>query len=229
MKKKAVVLVSGGLDSITVLALAKSQGFELYPLSFFYAQSHKLELEKARASLESMGINNHKIMHVDIASFGNSALTDPKIKIPKYDSVNDIKPGVPITYVPARNTIFLSFALAYAEILGAEDIFIGAHILDSGNYPDCKKEFLESFELAANIAIGGDNSNKKIRINAPLIEMTKSEIISLGHSLGVDFSNTISCYDPSEEGESCGKCLACTLRLDGFKKAGLTDSAIYIH
>ncbi|MDX1923907.1 MAG: 7-cyano-7-deazaguanine synthase QueC [Rickettsiaceae bacterium] len=227
MKKKAVVLVSGGLDSVTVLSIAKKEGYDIYPLSFLYSQRHKIELEKAAKSIASIGIENHKIIPIDLSIFGGSALTDTSIEVPTYESAASIKPHIPVTYVPARNTIFLSLASAYAEILGAHDIFIGIHALDSGNYPDCTREFIENFEKTANIGLGF-TKNYKLRIRAPLIDMNKADIISAGISNGVDFTNTISCYNPTELGQSCGKCLACTIRQDGFNQLGMKDPAEYL-
>ena len=227
MIKKAVVLVSGGLDSVTVLAITKDQGFDIYPISFLYSQKHKIELQKASESIKLLGINNHKIMEINLGLFGGSALTDPDIPVPEYSSPEDIKKEVPITYVPARNTIFLSLAAAYAQTIGAYDIFIGAHALDAGNYPDCTKEFLEHYEKTVNIGLGY-TSTKRLNIRAPLIDMTKAEIIKIGLSLGVDYSATLSCYSPSEKGESCGTCLSCTIRQEGFRRVGVKDPAIYI-
>jgi 7-cyano-7-deazaguanine synthase len=225
--KKAVILVSGGLDSATVLAIAKKERYEIYPLSFYYSQRHKVELKKAAKVIKSLNINSHKIFNIDLAAFGGSALTDNKIDVPKYSSSNDLGNDIPVTYVPARNTIFLSLALAYAETLGAYDIFIGAHSQDSANYPDCRKEFLQSYEAMANKAVGYVTDEKKITIHAPLIEMTKAEIIAKGLSLRVDYSNTISCYDATEEGISCGKCHACLVRLEGFRANNIEDPVLY--
>lgn len=225
--KKAVILVSGGLDSATVLAIAKAEGYKIYPLSFYYSQRHKVELEKAGKVIESMNIDSHKIFNIDLAAFGGSALTDNKIDVPKYDSANDIGNNVPVTYVPARNTVFLSLALAYAETLGAYDIFIGAHSQDSANYPDCREDFLKSYEIMANKAVSFTSEENKIKVHAPLINMTKAEIIAKGLTLGVDYSNTISCYDATVDGISCGKCHACLVRLDGFRANNIKDPVIY--
>lgn len=225
--KKAVILVSGGLDSATVLAIAKAEGYQIYPLSFYYSQRHKVELEKAGKVIESMNIDSHKIFNIDLAAFGGSALTDKKIDVPKYDSANDIGNNVPVTYVPARNTVFLSLALAYAETLGAYDIFIGAHSQDSANYPDCREDFLKSYEIMANKAVSFTSEENKIKVHAPLINMTKAEIIAKGLTLQVDYSNTISCYDATVDGISCGKCHACLVRLDGFRANNIKDPVIY--
>ncbi len=227
MIKKAVVLVSGGLDSVTVLSIAKSAGFQVYPISFLYSQRNKLELQKAAKSLQALDIQEHKIIEIDLSVFGKSALTDHAINVPQYNNASEITPEIPVTYVPGRNTIFLSIASAYAETLGAFDVFIGAHALDSGNYPDCTKEFLESYEKTVNLGLGFTKTSN-LRIRAPLIDMTKSEIIKLGLSLGVDYSNTISCYAPSIDEKSCGKCLACAIRQEGFRQVGVKDPAIYI-
>jgi 7-cyano-7-deazaguanine synthase len=229
MKKKAVILVSGGLDSVTVVAIAKSQDYEIFPISFNYSQRHNVELTKAKKSLEHQDISNHKIINIDLGQFGGSALTDKNIDVPTYQKSSDIGDIIPVTYVPARNTIFLSLALAYAETIGAFDIFIGAHVQDSANYPDCREEYIKSYENMANKAIGATNDGKnKINIHAPLIKMTKAEIIQAGLHLGVDYSNTISCYNATPEGLSCGKCIACLVRIAGFKENGLEDPVPYI-
>ncbi|MDX1916855.1 MAG: 7-cyano-7-deazaguanine synthase QueC [Rickettsiaceae bacterium] len=225
--KKSVVLVSGGLDSATVLAIAQNEGYEVYPISFLYSQKHKIELKKASETISLLGIATHKIMEINLGLFGGSALTDNNIEVPKYNSINDITTEVPVTYVPARNIIFLSLASAYAETIGAYDIFIGAHAIDSGNYPDCSREFLENYEKTANIGLGY-TSNNKLRVRAPLIEMSKADIIRTGIKLGVDYRATISCYSPLDTGESCGSCLSCTIRKQGFKEVGIEDPAIYI-
>lgn len=227
--KKAVVLVSGGLDSTTVVAIAKSRGFEIFPISFMYSQRHKVELDRAKESMHKMGVKNHKLMNIDLRSFGGSSLTDDSIDVKQYSDSSEIENHVTSSYVPARNTIFLSLSLAYAETIGAFDIFMGAHKQDAANYPDCRKEYLESYEKMANMALGATaDSDKKINIHAPLIEMEKSDIIKKGMELGVDYSNTISCYNPSEDSKSCGKCLSCTIRLEAFKKIGVKDPIEYI-
>lgn len=228
MKKPAVILVSGGLDSITVVAMAKDEGFDPRPISFFYNQRHQIELLKAEESLKLMGITNHKIVNIDLSSFGGSALTDKNINVPKYSSSGEIGSNIPITYVPARNTIFLSFALGYAEVIGANDIFIGAHEQDSANYPDCRKEFIKAYEEMANKAVASVEGGKnRINIQAPLINMNKSEIVKKGLELGVDYSKTISCYDATDDGLSCGSCHACLVRIDAFKENNMEDPAPY--
>jgi len=210
--KRAVILLSGGLDSATCFAIAKSEGFECYTLGFDYGQRHKHEIECAKKLSQ-----NHKI--ITIPNFGGSALVDDKIAVPK----GGLEAGIPITYVPARNTIFLSFALGYAEVVGASDIFIGVNALDYSGYPDCRPEFINAFQQMANLGTKAGNFN----INTPLINLTKAEIIALGIKLGVDYSQTTSCYDPSVEGKACGLCDACRLRLKGFAEAGFKDPILY--
>ena len=225
MTKKAIILLSGGLDSATVLAIAKDLGYENYALSFAYGQRHKIELESADRVAREYQVAQHKIAEIDLRIFGHSALTD-EIDVPKDRDVEN-NDDVPITYVPARNTIFLSYCLAYAEVIGAYDIFIGANAVDYSGYPDCRPQFIEAFEnLANNATIAKD----KFKIHAPLIKMGKDEIITKGLELGVDYSQTHSCYDPIiENGKviSCGKCDSCILRLEGFRKAGKKDSIEY--
>ena len=224
---KAVVLLSGGLDSTTVLAIAKQQGFAVYALSFDYGQTHKIELEFARRVAEKLGVAGHAIIKVDLRSFGGSALTSDT-PIPKNRSAEAIGQGVPITYGPARNTVFLSLALAYAETLVATDIFLGVNALDYSGYPDCRPEFIQAFERLANLATKmSTEDGKRIRIHTPLIAMTKREIIETGLNLGVDYGLTNTCYDPLPSGEACGACDACLLRLKGFAEAGIADPAHY--
>lgn len=226
-KPKAVVLLSGGLDSTTTLAIAKSQGFDVYALSFRYGQRHKVELEAARQTARYFQAAKHLIMDIDLRLFGGSALTD-NIEVPKNRQAGEINKAIPVTYVPARNTIFLSFALAWAEILGSEDIFIGANVLDYSGYPDCRPEYLAAFERMANLATkAGVEGRQKLKVHTPLIQMTKAQIIKKGLELGVDFSLTHSCYDPYETGEACGRCDSCRLRLKGFREAGVSDPAKY--
>ena len=225
-KNKAVVLLSGGLDSSTTLAVAKSQGYELYALTFRYGQRHQVEIEAAVRIARHFQVNQHKIFDVDLGSFGGSALT-AEIEVPKNRGWDEISKDIPITYVPARNTIFLSLALAWAEVLGAGDIFIGVNALDYSGYPDCRPEFIEAFETMANLGTKAGVEGGKIKIHTPLINLNKSQIILKGLELGVDFSLTITCYDPSAEGKACGKCDACLLRLKGFAEAGIKDPAIY--
>lgn len=225
--KKAVVLLSGGLDSTTILAMAQSQGCDLYALSFDYGQSHRIELEAATRVAERVGVTQHRIIRVDLRSFGGSALTDD-IVVPKARSMSEIGSGVPSTYVPARNTIFLSLALAWAEVIGAADIFIGVNALDYSGYPDCRPEFIQAFETMANLATkAGLQDGIRLKIRTPLIAMSKREIIEAGLALGVDYSLTTSCYDPSAAGVPCGQCDACLLRLKGFAEAGQTDPLRY--
>jgi len=221
--KRAVVLLSGGLDSATVLAIARSQGFELYALSFSYGQRHIWELEAAARVASSIGVVKHRTAKVDLRIFGGSALTDD-IDVPKGRSADDMSHGIPITYVPARNTIFLSFALAWAEVLGSSDIFIGVNALDYSGYPDCRPEFIEAFEKMANLATkAGVEGRQSLKIHTPLIALSKAQIISKGIELGVDYALTSSCYDPSSSGEPCGQCDSCLLRQKGFSEIGIDD------
>jgi 7-cyano-7-deazaguanine synthase len=227
-KEKAVVLLSGGLDSATVLAIARGQGYELYALSFSYGQRHIFELESAARVAASIGVEAHRTAVVDLRAFGGSALTDD-IDVPKGRTAGEMSHGIPITYVPARNTIFLSFALAWAEVLGSSDIFIGVNALDYSGYPDCRPEFIEAFERMANLATkAGVEGRQALKIHTPLIAMSKAEIIRLGLELGVDYSLTSSCYDPSPSGEPCGSCDSCLLRQKGFSANGIEDP-IRIH
>jgi 7-cyano-7-deazaguanine synthase len=226
-KPKAVVLLSGGLDSATTLAMAKSQGFDAYALSFRYGQRHKIELEAARRIARHFQMAKHLIIDIDLRLFGGSALTD-NIEVPKNRTAGEKDGGIPVTYVPARNTIFLSLALAWAEILGSEDIFIGANVLDYSGYPDCRPEYLAAFERMANLATkAGVEGRQRLKIHTPLIQMTKAQIIKKGLELGVDFALTHSCYDPYETGEACGQCDSCRLRLKGFREAGVPDPVKY--
>jgi len=227
VRKKAVVLLSGGLDSTTALAVARSAGYELYAMSFRYGQRHSLELESASRVASAIGVEKHLIANFDLRAIGGSALTD-QIEVPKERGAEEIASSIPVTYVPARNTIFLSFALAWAEVLGAQDIFIGVNALDYSGYPDCRPEYIESFERMANLATkAGTEGRLRLKIHTPLIAMTKAEIIVTGLRLGVDYSLTHSCYDPSSEGIACGKCDSCLLRLRGFAEAGLRDPLSY--
>ena len=218
MSTKAVVLLSGGLDSSTVLAVAKTQGLETYALSFRYGQRHAIELDAARQIAQAVGVHQHIMVDIDLRQFGGSALT-ADIPVPK----NGATEGIPVTYVPARNTIFLSFALAWAEVLGASDIFIGVNALDYSGYPDCRPEYIAAFEQLAMLATKAPAP----RIRTPLLHMTKAQIIALGLRLGVDYGLTRSCYDPSPEGLSCGSCDSCLLRLKGFAESGASDPAPY--
>ena len=226
-RKRAVVLLSGGLDSATVLAIARSQGFELYALSFSYGQRHILELEAAARVAASVGVAQHRTATIDLRVFGGSALTD-EIAVPRGRTADDMSHGIPITYVPARNTIFLSFALAWAEVLGSSDIFIGVNALDYSGYPDCRPEFIEAFEKMADLATkAGVEGRQALKIHTPLIALTKAEIIRRGIELGVDFALTSSCYDPSTSGEPCGECDSCLLRRKGFRENGIEDPLRY--
>jgi 7-cyano-7-deazaguanine synthase len=228
MNKKAVILLSGGLDSATVLAHAKAKGYECYCLSFAYGQRHGIELHAAKKVATAHGATEHKIAEIDLRLFGGSALTSD-VLVPKVSSAEEIGTDIPITYVPARNTIFLSFALAWAEVLGAYDIFIGVNAVDYSGYPDCRPEFIRAYEAMANVATAYGLEGEKIRIHTPLIEKTKSEIIRMGLALGVDYSMTISCYDPDEMGNPCGECHSCHLRAKGFaeaKEENREDSAL---
>lgn len=223
--KPAVILLSGGLDSTTVLALAKRDGYELNALSFSYGQRHKHEVDAARQIAKLYGVVRHEIATIDLRVFGGSALT-ADIAVPKG---RDVKGGsdVPITYVPARNTIFLAYALAFAEVTAAHDIFIGVNALDYSGYPDCRPEYIRAFEQMANLATRFGAEGEPINIRTPLIDLSKAEIITLGKSLGVDYAMTTSCYDPSANGEACGECDACQLRLAGFHSAGAVDPIAY--
>jgi 7-cyano-7-deazaguanine synthase len=225
--KKAVVLLSGGLDSATVLAIARSEGYEPYALSFSYGQRHVRELEAAKQVAASIGVAQHRVAQIDLRVFGGSALTDD-IAVPKGRDANDMSHGIPVTYVPARNTIFLSFALAWAEVLGSSDVFIGVNALDYSGYPDCRPEFIEAFERMANLATkAGVEGRQSLTIHTPLIALTKAQIIARGLELGVDYGLTSSCYDPSESGDPCGQCDSCLLRQKGFGENGIKDPLKY--
>src|SRR5437667_1123769 len=217
-QKKAVVLLSGGVDSATTLAIAKARGFDTYALSFRYGQRHAQELKAAAAVASQLGATEHVVLDIDLRRFGGSALT-ADVDVPKDRLPEDLAAGIPITYVPARNTIFLSFALAWGEVLGAQDIFIGVNSLDYSGYPDCRPEYIEAFQRMADLATKAGVEGSPITIHAPLVHMTKAEIIRKGTELGVDFDMTLSCYDPSPAGEPCGRCSACQLRAKGFAEA----------
>lgn len=227
--KKAVVLSSGGLDSTTVLAIAKDDGYGIYSLSFRYGQRHAVELKAVQKVAETLGVKEHRVIDIDLGKIGGSALTDD-IDVPKARGGSEMEQEIPITYVPARNTIFLSYALAWAEVLEATDIFIGVNAVDYSGYPDCRPEYIAAFEKMANLATkAGVEGTTKIRIRTPIINMTKSEIIQKGVALGVDYGKTHSCYDPSDRGEACGQCDSCILRKRGFKEAGVDDPTLYVH
>lgn len=226
MTKKAVVLLSGGLDSATCLAIAKSQGFDCFCLSLDYHQRHIAELQAANKVATTLGAAAHKTAQLDLSLFGGSALTDNAINVPE-SGANPIPAGIPVTYVPARNTIMLSLALAWAEVLHAQDIFIGVNALDYSGYPDCRGEYVAAFQQMANLATKSAVEGQKITIHAPLIDMTKAEIIQLGMQLGVDYAMTVSCYQADNQGHACGKCDSCRLRREGFMQAHLTDPTRY--
>ncbi len=228
--RKAVVLLSGGLDSATTLAIANNEGFSCYALTFRYGQRHRREIEAAKKVAYSLGAVEHRIIDIDLADFGGSALTDSAIEVPKDRADLGGSDKIPPTYVPARNTIFLSYALAWAEVLGSFDIFIGVNSTDYSGYPDCRAEFISAFEKTANLATAAAvESRRKYQIHTPIINMTKAEIVLAGTKLGVDFSLTHSCYDPDGQGRSCGRCDSCRLRLKGFTEAGLEDPIEYVH
>jgi 7-cyano-7-deazaguanine synthase len=224
--RPAVVLLSGGLDSSTVLAIARAEGYAPFALSFRYGQRHSVELEAARRVATTQGVARHVVADIDLRVFGGSALTDD-IDVPCHDSVEDLEDGIPVTYVPARNTVFLSFALAWAETLGASDVFIGVNALDYSGYPDCRPEYIAAFEQMANLATkAGVEGRQQLKVHTPLIALTKAQIIERGLALGVDYSLTHSCYDPDPEGRACGKCDSCLLRRKGFAELGLEDPAL---
>ena len=229
MTDKAIILLSGGIDSATAMAIAKSKGKEIYSLSFRYGQRHSIELEASKKIAQSLGAKEHKIIDIDLRQFGASALTD-EIDVPKHESVEEIEKqkDIPITYVPARNTIFLSYALAWAEVLKANSIYIGVTAVDYSGYPDCRPEFIEAFEKMANLATKtGVTKEAVLKIDTPLINLSKAQIIQTGSKLGVDYSITISCYDPDLKGRSCGRCDSCLHRIKGFKEAGIKDPTSY--
>jgi len=225
--RKAVVLLSGGLDSATTLAIARDRRFDCYALTFRYGQRHAFEIEAAKKVAQALHSYDHVFVDIDLRLFGGSALTDD-VAVPKARSLEEIGTGIPITYVPARNTIFLSFALAYAEVIGSDDIFLGVNALDYSGYPDCRPEYIQAFEHLAKLATkAGVEGRQRLTIHTPLIDMTKAEIIRQGQRLGVDYALTSSCYDPSSEGIPCGACDACLLRLKGFSETGLADPLRY--
>ena len=224
MTKKAVVLLSGGLDSATCLAIARSQGFECYCLSFNYGQRHCAELAAADRVVKALGAAKHRVLNFGLAQFGGSALTDTNIAVP----TDGVQPGIPVTYVPARNTIMLSLALAWAEVLGSRDIFVGVNAVDYSGYPDCRPEYIAAFEQMANLATKAGVEGAKLHIHAPLIALSKAEIIRQGVTLGVDYGLTVSCYQADEQGRACGVCDSCRLRAEGFAAAGVSDPTTYV-
>lgn len=224
LTNKAIVLVSGGLDSATTLAIAKSQGYACYALSFDYGQRHRVELQAADRVVDSLGVIEHKLIHLNLDSIGGSALTDSQINVP----VDGLSKKIPVTYVPARNSVFLSLALGWAEVLSAYDLFIGVNAVDYSGYPDCRPEFIAAFENLANIATKAGVEGHRFKVHTPLINLTKAEIIQEGQRLGVDYSLTISCYQPSPEGYACGVCDACRLRAGGFRALGVSEPTQYI-
>ncbi|WP_067522233.1 7-cyano-7-deazaguanine synthase QueC [Endozoicomonas ascidiicola] len=226
--KKAVVLLSGGLDSTTVLAMAKEQGFNCFTVSFDYGQRHRSELEASRRVADAMGVIEHKVLKVGLTDIGGSALTDQTMNVPDFDDPEkEINSVVPSTYVPARNTIFLSMALGWAEVLGSRDIFIGANVVDYSNYPDCRPEYLQAFEQLANLATRVGVEGDSFKVHAPLLTMTKGEIIVAGDQLGVGYGITVSCYQADAQGAACGICDSCTYRKRGFAEAGVDDPTLY--
>jgi 7-cyano-7-deazaguanine synthase len=226
--KKAVVLSSGGIDSTTAMAMAKHEGFKIFSLSFFYGQRHAFELEAAQKVANAIGVTEHLVINIDLKQIGGSSLTDD-MDVPKDRDEQEMSREIPATYVPARNTIFLSFALAWAEVLKSSDIFIGVNAIDYSGYPDCRPEYIDAFEKMANLATkAGVEGTTKIKIRTPLIRLTKAEIIQKGIELGVDYALTHSCYDPSPQGLACGRCDSCQLRKKGFKEAGVSDPTRYI-
>ena len=227
MPKKAVVLLSGGLDSTTTLAIARDEGYDTYAMSFRYGQRHAVELQCAENIAKALGVKQHRVVDIDLRIFGGSALT-ADIAVPKNRSDMEMEHDIPITYVPARNTIFLSYALAYAEVLVADTVFIGVNAMDYSGYPDCRPEYINAYQTMANLATQvGVEGKTKLKIRAPLIDKTKAEIIRIGTALGVDYSLTLSCYDPDAEGNACGSCDSCLLRKKGFKEAGILDPTCY--
>ena len=222
MNKKAIILLSGGLDSTTCLAMAQSQGYECYALSFSYGQKHSSELEAAKIIANSNDAVLHKIISLDLGSFGGSALTDENIEVPTDETI-----GIPVTYVPARNTVFLSVALAWAEVLEADAIFAGVNAVDYSGYPDCRPEYIEAFQKMADLATKAGIEGRGVKIETPLLHLTKVEIIQAGHDLGVDYGQTVSCYKADELGKACGECDSCRIRTNAFEQAGLNDPTQY--
>ena len=224
--KRAVVLLSGGIDSTTTLAIAKQSGYEIHALSAMYGQRHGIEIEFARRIAQTIGVAGHSIVEIDLRLFGGSALTDD-IEVPKNRPLEDVDDEIPVTYVPARNTILLSFALAWAEVLGSTDIFIGVNAVDYSGYPDCRPEYIRAYEIMANLATKAGVEGNTLKIHTPLIDLTKGEIIRRGTELGVEYALTLSCYSPTSAGGACGECDSCRIRANGFKNAGFTDPTVY--
>jgi len=222
LAKRAIVLLSGGLDSATVLAIARSQNYECYALSVEYGQRHRAELEAARRIAAALGAHEHRTMRVDLAGIGGSALTDARMAVPEA-----LAPGIPVTYVPARNTLFLSLALGWAEVIGAGDVFVGVNAVDYSGYPDCRPAFIKAFEQLAQVATKAGVEGGRLQIHAPLIQMSKADIIRAGSGLGVDFGATVSCYQATEDGRACAKCDSCRLRAAGFAAANIPDPTAY--
>jgi len=225
---RAVVLLSGGLDSTTVLAMAQVAGYDCYTLSFDYGQRHNFELAAAASIASQAGVTAHKVICLDLGTIGGSALTDPNIAVPQGDQSDPLAEGIPVTYVPARNTVFLSLALGWAEVLGAQDIFIGVNAVDYSGYPDCRPEFIEAFAKMANLATRAGVQGQQTHIHTPLIALSKAEIIQTGAALGIDYGQTVSCYAVDEAGRACGRCDACRLRIAGFEQAQLLDPTSYL-
>ena len=227
MTKRAVILLSGGLDSTTTLAMAQAEGFDMFAMSFAYGQKHVHELQGAAQIAMKYRVQEHRMVTIDLAVFGGSALTDDEIGVPKDRNDAQMQHGIPVTYVPARNTIFLSYALAWAEVLGARDIFIGVNAVDYSGYPDCRPEFIEAFERMGNLATACGVGGAELKIHTPLIHLSKAEIIRRGVALGVDYGATTSCYDPDTSGRACGHCDSCILRKKGFQEANIPDPTEY--
>lgn len=227
LDKKAVVLLSGGVDSTTTLAIAKDAGYEVYALSAKYGQRHEIEIEFAKRVAHATGVAGHSIVEIDLRPFGGSALTD-NIEVPKNRRPDEMANEIPVTYVPARNTILLSLALAWAEVIGSTDIFVGVNAVDYSGYPDCRPEYIRAYETMANLATKVGVEGNSIKIHTPLIDLTKDEIIQRGNLLGVDYATTISCYTPTASGAACGECDSCTIRATGFRRAGLSDPTVYV-
>jgi len=226
--KLAVVLLSGGLDSATTLAIAREEGFTCHTLTFDYGQRHRVELEAAGHLAAAFDAAEHRVVRLDMVDMGGSALTDPRLQVPTHRSEEAMSSGIPVTYVPARNTLFLAYALGYAEVSGARDIFVGVNAVDYSGYPDCRPEFLSAFEELANLATRAGVEGDRFRVRAPLLRLTKAQIIQRGVELGLDYGRTHSCYAPSEDGAACGGCDSCALRRKGFHEAGVTDPTRYV-